>query len=176
MAIINIRGTNGSGKTTCARNLLGGQEYQRGSLGLTGVTVNITAGGIAVIGKYSNACGGCDGIKTQDLICEAVREASQQFEHVVFEGMLVSTLFKRYADLSTELPGGIVFAYLDTPLLVCLSRIQQRNGGKPINEQLVADKVRAIESTRLKFMDGGFKVAMLDYKNPMPRLRELLEQ
>ena len=59
---------------------------------------------------------------------------------------------------------GAVPSYLDTPLDVCLKRIQERNGGKAINEKLVADKIRSISSTRAKAIANGEGVLDVPYE------------
>ena len=173
--IINIRGTNGSGKTTAARSLFeeGGVDkplvsYATKTGAIRWVTgVYVKKRDLIVVGSYATKCGGCDGIKTQDLICEAVRAAAGLVRYVVFEGVLVSTLFSRYANLSEELGTArrpFLWAYLDTPLDVCLKRIQERNGGKAINEKLVADKIRSISSTRAKAIANGEGVLDVPYE------------
>lgn len=184
--IINLRGTNGSGKSTVARALMGTDpeevelaEFQtpagkwRQVIGYRNPAL-----GLIVVGPYRTDCGGCDGVKTQDLICEAVTSAAKDFnQHVFFEGVIVSTLFSRYAKLADELGRDeFVFAYLDTPLAVCLKRIQKRNGGKPIKEDLVADKVRAINSTRHKADAAGYRVEVLPYRSATERILEMINE
>lgn len=185
--IINLRGTNGSGKSTVAKGLMKGLEPN--NVGL--VEYKTPAGrpahvmgtrvpdlDLIVVGKYTTACGGCDTIKTQDLCKEAVKAASKLASNVFFEGILASTLFSGYLALSQELKkarkGGLVWCYLDTPLEKCLQRIQQRNGGKAINEQLVADKVRAIEATRIKAEAAGETVKVIRHGQALKQILEVL--
>lgn len=188
--IINIRGTNGSGKSTLVRTLLGIAD--RGALEgararevpIVGFTtpdgkprsisgLEAPERGLIAVGSYRNECGGSDGIKTQDLVCEAVTAAAGKARHVLFEGVIVSTLFSRYLALSARL-GGMVWAYLDTPVEVCLERIATRNGGKAIKEDLVRNKIKAIESTRRKAVAAGEHVVILDYRNAVAQVEDML--
>jgi gluconate kinase len=191
--IINIRGTNGSGKSTIARALRG---VNYNEVGL--VPFKTAAGSprwvpgyvnretrIGVVGSYETECGGCDTIKTQDLICDSVRRMATidqpKTRHVVFEGVLVSTILKRYLDLAREFngtpQGPFVWAFLQTPAQVCLDRIQARNGGKPIKEELVVSKIRQIENVRRKVEAlPDQTVVLLDSDEPFTQLAEFIAQ
>lgn len=176
MTIVNIRGPNGSGKSTLVRSLFTDQDRVGKVITQAGLTVpvRINPSRVAVVGPYRTACGGCDGVKTQDAVCDAVRGAMVMADHVVFEGVVVSTIFKRYLDLSREL-GGMVWAYLDTPLDVCLERVYRRNGGKPIKEDLVRDKFTSIARTCEKAEAAGERVLLLPWKDPLPTLLGVLK-
>lgn len=162
--IMNIRGTNGSGKSTVIFRLmdqakkvfpvdLAPYKTPKGVLRQVEGTV-LEDLGVVIVGPYHTQCGGCDAIKTQDLVKEAVRKAASfNLKTVVFEGVLVSTIFKGYLELSRSLVKeghSYLWGYLDTPVETCLARIQARNGGKPIKEKLVHDKVRSIKNTYYK--------------------------
>lgn len=186
MAIINLRGTNGSGKSTVAFKLIAEgsiderlAEYQtpkgaqRFVMGYRVPSLNLI-----VVGKYETVCGGCDGIHTQDLIKEAVINAAGVAKNVLFEGVIVSTLFSGYLELSRKLSAeigqGLTWAYLDTPLEVCLARIYKRNGGKPIKEELVEAKIRSIEATARKASEAGEIVKTIRHKRAMADVMALL--
>lgn len=193
--IINLRGTNGSGKSTVARHFIevstaitrhrtpvdlvhyesGGKQRM-----VEGYACETSFGPLVIVGPYKTDCGGCDAIKTQDLVCTAVRNAAklrplghtERAPHVLFEGVIVSTIFKRYLDLSREL-GEMVWAYLDTPLDVCLARIQARNGGEPIKEKLVADKIKSIETTRYKAKAVDEKTVLIPHRDAIRAVTDL---
>lgn len=186
MTIINIRGTNGSGKTTLARGLAGpqaseviltwykqprkdGSTYDRSIPGLQG-------SGVTLVGPYREGLktGGCDGIKTQDLVGQAVEAAAPLGPVTVFEGIVISTIYERWAAFAKR-RGDVMFMFLSTPLEECLRRIQQRNGGKDIKEDLVADKVRSIEATRVKLVAAGLPVHVLDWQgDPVAEAQEII--
>lgn len=177
--IVNLRGTNGSGKSTVARSLLAGaREVELApyttARGAARRVVGYHAAdlGLVIVGPYRTECGGCDAVKTQNLVCESVRLAARLAPNVLFEGVIVSTLFSRYLELSREL-GGLTWAYLDTPLDVCLARIAARNGGKAIKEDLVADKHRAIARTADKARAAGEWVVAVPSANALETVRRL---
>jgi thymidylate kinase len=177
--IINIRGTNGSGKSTIARDFLGDAivelaPYQTPKGARKNVMGYHNRGlDLIVVGPYRTACGGCDAIKTQDLVKESVRIAAKKAQHVLFEGFIVSGIYSGYRALSQEL-GGITWAYLDTPIEVCFARIQERNGGKSIKEYKVVEKNKEIESTRLKAKRDGEKVVTIPYESAIEAVRGML--
>ena len=179
--ILNVRGTNGSGKSTLAFTLLGSPET-RATVPLADYTVERKNGpsgrsvagyavperDLIIVGRYSTACGGCDGIPTQDLVKRAVMRARELASNVFFEGIIVSTLYRGYQTLSNELKGRfddpLTWAYLDTPLEICLERIQARNGDKPIKTELVANKIKSIQSTRRKAEQAGERVITIPWQ------------
>lgn len=86
--------------------------------------------GLAVVGDYSNECGGCDSITTkgraQDEIQNRIRYFAQ-VNHVLFEGLLITHIYGRYRDMALkEYPGQMIFACMDTPLNVCIDRVIAR--------------------------------------------------
>jgi len=78
---------------------------------------------------------------------------------VLFEGVLVSTIFDPWLEWSKE----------------CLRRIQVRNGGKPIKDEQVRAKHRTIAQIRTKAALAGEKVIDLPGQDPLPALRQYLE-
>lgn len=145
--IINIRGTSGSGKTTVVRGLMAAAQTEqlfaddsRGNLfgpvhpeayALHGISSRPTY----LIGSYEQVCGGCDSISTQDGICDRVRKYAA-LGHVVFEGLLLSHLYGRYEALDRELGQPYVWAFLDTPLEVCLDRVRARRIARGVTKEL----------------------------------------
>lgn len=160
MKYINVRGCNGSGKTTLLRSLATDPlcRVSNANLGDLHKPIPVTycPGGIAIIGDYTPAAAGSttaglDRIKTQ-AAAKAVAELvgrDPDVKAVLFEGVVVSTIYGPWQEWS-KANGGMIWAFLDTPLEVCLKRIQERNGGKPIKEDQVADKHRTIARVREK--------------------------
>lgn len=161
--LLNIRGTSGSGKTTIVRGIM-----EKGTVAVLGdnpkkpdaYRVELPCGPLFVIGSYENVCGGCDGIATQDEICDRVRMFIPH-GHVLMEGLLMSHSFSRYAMLDRELAAtGVpsIWAFLDTPLEVCLNRVrvrrEERGNLKPLNTKNTSDKWHANRSTFAKFVGG----------------------
>ena len=98
--------------------------------------------------------------------------------HVIFEGLLISHLFSRYAMLDRELfAQGIpfVWAFLDTPLEICLDRVRARREARgtetPLNVKNTTDKWHDMRRVFKKCTQGyesdwkkviGYKIAKLD--------------
>lgn len=174
--LINVRGAFGSGKTTIAKSLLPASDRTQVILAESMVekpTVSdptrkirkvITGtefhrGSCVVIGSYANACGGVDEYSwkgAHDTIVEAIKAAARKYEVVLFEGVTVSGIYGRYADLATEIftSGGgygldrrTAWVFTMPPAQVCLERVALRSGAG-INERntsSVYDKWRAIK-------------------------------
>lgn len=162
--ILNPRGTNGSGKTTLATALCPPAEaiplmLVDGPDRATSVpgyrTRHPKFGDVVLVGRYSptSRTGGCDTVGTQDLICRAVRSAVERAPDVVlFEGLLISGLYGRYAELSEELriaSHDYVWVYMTTTLDECIRRVRARTEKKPgWDPGNVISKHRAVRRTR----------------------------
>lgn len=150
------------------------------------IVATVTPDGLAILGDYTPAAtgttAGCDRISRQDDIKAALVAAAAipGVDVVLFEGIIVSTIFLPWLEWERA-SGGMVWAFLDTPLEVCLKRIQDRNGGEPIKEDLVANKHKTIRDVRRKVLDvypGGGRVhdirwetALKDLKDTIARVR-----
>ncbi len=179
MTIFNIRGTNGSGKTTIVRKLIEECKtpiVKRDCYNPEGKKVGEWSkiGWNAVIGKYSTTCGGCDTIKTQADAKRLITIAASASKNVIFEGILISTIYQPWSDFAHEV-GGMTWLYLDTPLETCLANIYKRNGGKKINEELVINKYASIKRTAAKAAQDGHKVVVLNYENAFEQFKELIK-
>jgi len=139
---------------------------------------------VYTIGNYSGAaCGGCDTVKTQNLVCSLVRHFAQ-FGHVIFEGLIMSHLYARYVALSNELKDcgeHMVFLYLDTPIELCLDRIKQRRldvgNTKLLNPANTIGKHESIRKCYAKMEDAGMDVRWLHHDgNVMGQLLTLLDE
>lgn len=160
MKYINVRGCNGSGKTTLLRSLATDPLCRVSNVPVGDlhkpIPVTYCPGGIAIIGDYTPAAAGSttaglDRIKTQAAAKAVIESVGKdpEVEAVLFEGVVVSTIYGPWQEWS-KANGGMIWAFLDTPLPTCLERIQARNGGKPIKEDQVADKHRTIARVRDK--------------------------
>lgn len=182
--VINLRGANGSGKSFLIKRLLchhNGvpQPQQKNLLGESTSIIRpqyytLNDGGI-VVGYYGTNCGGCDMIKSTEGVRQAVLSAiSLKPRYVIFEGVIISTVFSSWLEFSKKV-GGMYWVYLDTPIAICLKRIAERNQGKAIKFELVHDKIRSIESTRLKAEAAKEKVVQLHYAFAFDEFQELLK-
>lgn len=170
--IVNVRGCNGSGKTTAVRALLGINVKIIRDVAPCPITLDESKE-IALIGPYEEGkCGGCDRIKTFALTQETIRCATERYRHVVFEGVIVSTVFGSWATFCREVP--FVWAFLDTPLEVCLKRIYGRNGGIEIKTELVESKWRTMQRIEEKAKQAGFLTERIPHERAGERLEEII--
>jgi predicted kinase len=69
--------------------------------------------------------------------------------------------FMLYLNTLSRQQREISFCFLDTPLSECLRRINERNGGRPINERIVASKHRTIARHAEYYRAGGIRSELL---------------
>lgn len=191
--IIQIRGCNGSGKTHAVQGVM--NEYGQGRRTLLpivgwgadelhkfaerydevlGTAFEIGNTTIIALGEYRDdkPSGGCDNIKTQDQVCNRLRLFRVTADVVLFEGVIHSTIYQRYADLYDELyerGASHVQAYLDTSYEQCKVNIEARRETsrvkrKAVNEDVLTAKYRSIARTRPKFEQAGYDVRTLHYE------------
>lgn len=175
--IVNIRGCNGSGKTTIVRRFL--DRLPREALGgkpsrPMGYKVDASAWGIQlpvfVVGSYENTCGGADGINTQEEIADRVVKA-QGLGHVLVEGLLMSKSSAGGHVAPILKDHGAIFAFLDTPWDVCLARVLSRRAEAGNTKPFDPDKTmrsayeQCHRSAELLTQVGGYDVRWLDYIN-----------
>lgn len=183
MKFINVRGCNGSGKTTLLRSLARDPRCMVVEASVPDhkpIPITYTPEGLAIIGDYTPAAAGAttaglDRIKTQ-AAAKAVAEfagANTEVKAVLFEGVVVSTIYGPWQEWS-KANGGMVWAFLDTPLEVCLKRIQERNGGKPIKEDQVADKHRTIARVREKALEAGEAVRDIHWETALKDIKAVI--
>src|SRR5262245_13612298 len=182
VSIIDIRGTHGSGKSWIPHKIL--QTKESRAIGDRGVVLgySVPALELAIIGRYTNVCGGCDGVGSAEEVCNRARRFAKEFRHVMLEGILVAHTFKRYNELAMELGSeNYVFAFLNTPLETCLARVRARRRAKgkekPLNpNNLIRDWHNIWEVVRGKMKQAGRRTVVLPYKDPMPKVMELLRE
>jgi len=179
--ILDIRGTNGSGKSTIVHRLLsrfGNEDVYDEEDNLIGHW--IPRFNLAVAGRYKRVCGGTDTIKSADEIEGRIRLLNDNFSIVIAEGIMMSHTFQRYHDLATELED-YRFCFLDTPLDTCIFRVQarrlERGNTKPLNEKwLRSDYHRIWNTTKGRMIDEGHKVLILNHKDPMKQIVQQIKK
>jgi hypothetical protein len=179
MTIIDVRGTHGSGKSWVMHSLMEQGDPTPIIEDGNHLGYLLQKWDAALVGKYSNVCGGCDGVKTADEVCRRVREFSQTCRHVLLEGILVSHTYSRYDALAKEL-GDYIFCFLNTPLHRCIRRVKSRRlkagNTKPFNpKNLTSDWHQIWGRVRIKMQNEHHQVMVLNHKDPLPKILEILD-
>jgi hypothetical protein len=159
--VLQIEGNSGSGKTTLTRQfMLQGRlskvitSWEAWGLDaepkLSDYRVVITGcqREWIVLGRYENTCGGCDTIKTYAEVIERVGFYSTEGYNVWLEGLMLSDTYGQVGEYSQLYGKDWLYFYLDTPLDVCLARVQQRRDAdgntKPFNGDLLCQNIRSV--------------------------------
>lgn len=186
--IVNIRGTNGAAKSTLVRKFLdtyNGQALRGPGGKIRGYVCRAKPEygfqrDIYIIGSYETPTGGCDGVKTQDEVCDRVREFAA-FGDVLYEGLIVSGLFRRYNALADELTQHQhIFGFLDTPLQKCIDQTVARRAlraavkrttARPFDpDKSLTRKYHAILSCKAKFINAGKDVRNIPHERALETL------
>jgi hypothetical protein len=176
MAIFDLRGTNGAGKSHIPHTLM--KQYHTdvfvpGTMpAVSGVecwTTMLHGSDMAMtmLGKYHTQCGGCDGISTQKIIEDACIGLSAEGANVLIEGSIVATVYTRWCELAYRLPN-YVFCHLDTPLELCIERVKARRIlADNIDEfdpyKTLVPRYRSIKRVFEKLVAAGRTVRTIDH-------------
>ncbi len=170
--IINIRGTSGSGKSTLVRYVMDlytvkasfREDGRKQPIGYV-CRNDDDAPGLAIIGHYETACGGCDTISKMDHIFDLVRQSHAAGHHVIFEGLLISADVNRTLALHEEVHPLRVVALDQVPIEVCLSSVNERRMVRlgpekytPVKEKNTISKFRGVQKSMERLTAAGVTV------------------
>lgn len=134
MTILKILGPSGAGKTSVVRTMFGASDLVTpvtscGPPGTKLKTVGYTMGHppkmIYVPGSYESNCGGVDTIGTAQQVMDDVDGWADKCD-VIFEGLLQSTYYGKMGGWSKRYGQDFIYVWLNTPLEVCMARLQKR--------------------------------------------------
>lgn len=183
--IINIAGTNGSGKSTIARALLQEatesvplrREGRAAPIGYD-LTVPGVEGVVHLVGAYEVPTGGCDTIRDVNEVFRLIeQEYSAPLKHVVYEGAIVMNMV-RGVTLAQAHPNAVTVLLLTTPLEACIKaingrRLEQGEGPLPDRENVVSNWKRAY-SYGGKMQQAGARLFKLPREKGLAKLLEVL--
>jgi hypothetical protein len=122
---------------------------------------------VVLLGDYSSPCGGMDGVSSkEDRHAMVVRYADRTAENrkalVLCEGLLFGGVYGITEGLGVlserKESGPWVYAFMSTPLDVCLERCKQRRAARgvtePMNPKNTTDKHRAVVCVRERVLAG----------------------
>jgi len=183
--ILCLRGTSGSGKTTIARTFI--EKYptffikEHNSNKIWGYEVDMSKEGLSaplyVIGSYATTCGGCDGINTQKEIAERALSVYPR-GHVLIEGLLLAHAGpKAITTTMLKETNAYVLGYVDTPLDVCLDRVQKRRIARgdlrPFNPDNTISKHTGAHRTCINMHNIGVPVRTIDHTDAFNKTLEI---
>lgn len=171
--LVNIRGCNGSGKSTIPISMMDDpkkyivtKEYQGKQKRI--LTVFPTYKWVA-LGSYLNKTGGLDVLPNNDITQKTLWYTLKKFPDydILMEGIMASTIRSTYIKLFHEVEEKypdtkVIIFNLMTPLQVCLNRIQMRNGGKSIKKDRIEEKWKTVNRNIQYFKDEGFITLKVD--------------
>jgi hypothetical protein len=178
--IMNIRGTNGSGKSTIVRSLLK-QGKPQPIFGLLGARkpeayrLSLNGSLVFVLGPYEaqKNMGGCDLIHDYSSIGDLIRKYEPK-GHVVFEGAMISATWGALGALLEQHGQKITILFLDTTLEQCLKNIGTR--GKTGNRlHTVESKFKCIARIHKRLEEEGrLRVSYVSMENGLDILLRLI--
>lgn len=177
--IVNVRGTNGSGKSTVVREFLKRFPYSEiyGKLGPRrpeAYRVQIDAKrALYIIGPYQTATGGVDalGLRVPDLIKMIERYA--KLGHVLFEGVVISTTFGELGEwMANRKRDDVLVCFMNTPLEDCLKGLKAR--GANTGTAHVEEKFWVIKRVRDMFNEQGISTLILTRDDAFSTIRKRL--
>lgn len=173
--IVNIRGCNGSGKSTIPMGMMDDPymkviyKYIPGRKSKIGIATVFPSYGWVALGTYFNKTGGMDCLPNNEVIQKAFWYVLKKYPDydLLLEGVIASTISSTYINLFKEAEERypnrkVVVLSFNTPVEVCLERIYKRNGGKPIKEDAVILKWNMVQRAAKKFKDAGFSTVKID--------------
>lgn len=185
MKIIQICGTNGTGKTTLVKNFLKKGAFHKMKGNIPGKEfVWWYNGSVAVIGNYkSTSCCGIDGGKfTGETLLNAVKSIGTIYrpEIVLFEDVLIgsSYAFKaRVFEYARETGSEYAVLALTAPFEVLTNRIIERSGNTDRHFDNIRSKGRQIIASTKRIRDDGAEAVFCDTsKAPPESVLKLLER
>ncbi len=97
--------------------------------------------------------------------------------HVLFENVMVSANLSSWLPIRKEFPNERwLWMTLDTPEEVCIERIYQRNGGKPIKEDPILAHHRRVKRMHQQLVDAGEEAIMIDHTKSIEQVHSLLQE
>ena len=181
--IISLRGTSGSGKSTIVFTMLKQfphREIKNGKGKIMGYEIDAGLDkSIYALGSYHTACGGCDGIGTQQEAADRAIYFHECGGHVIMEGLLMSAGGPTAAVTATlHETGEDVYAILDTPLSVCLDRVRARRlargDERPLNTANTEMKWKQTMQTAKTLAGLGYDVRVVDHGRAFEDVMDIL--
>lgn len=162
LKLVNVRGCNGSGKSTIPLQLL---ANDRATFLLTedgkDVATVFPSFEYIAMGKYRTKTGGLDGYKNGEQTERILGLLCLLPYNILMEGVISSTIFSTYAELFKKIERDyepkrkVGIMSLLPPIELVRERLNKRNGGKEIKFDQVESKWRTVNKNVDKFAEAG---------------------
>lgn len=186
MKVIQLRGTNATGKTTTIRQFIGKGDFVVKSIDMGARDVEYhwdDSRKILVLGRYDQAMsGGIDGYITnkdflRDVIVRIIKRIKPNV--LLFEGIVYGVTFKFAYELSRYLEQNdieYIGVCLNPPLDVVFERLAERNDGKAVDYMSVQNKWFTANRAYEKLRKSGINVKEIDTTNvPKNQMYKIIE-
>ena len=186
MKVIQLRGTNATGKTTAMRQFISRGGFVIESIIISKKLIEYHYNPdrkIIVLGRYDKAVsGGIDGhITDKNLLRDTIMRLMKTVkpEVLLFEGIVYGVTFQFAYELARALKTiGVEYRgiCLIPPLEVVFDRLAGRNGDKPVNYMSVQNKWFTTSRAYQKLKKNGLKVKAIDTTNiPYDQMYRIIE-
>lgn len=171
--IIQIRGSNAVGKTTCIRSFILKNGLQIENILVGNIKTDITTDKhhkIIILGRYDVLNGGCDRYKNKYHIIDTILFLIKEYKpfYIIFEGFIYGKTFKFAMDLYKIAK---LFNYEYVPIVLfrnpekALELLYARNGEAKINEKTFYDCYKSSLSSYRKIKDSGINIKLFNTDN-----------
>ena len=185
VSAFNPRGTSGSGKTTIVRAILDAANAKPSAY--EGKKVRMYRGELNrvplyVIGSYESTCGGCDTIPSVHIAASMITDVMNTPGPgvLIYEGLMISHMIGTVG--ATVAPYGErhVMGFLDTPLFLCLERVQARRRARgddrPFNPTNTVKDYANVERCKRNALTQGFRVTTIDHTRAVDHSMEIINE
>ena len=187
MKVIQLRGTNATGKTTAVRQFIERGAFEVRDINVNGQVIEYhyeKARNIVILGRYdTRVSGGVDGMITnknvlRNSIVKILRNVRP--ETFIFEGIVYGVTFKFAYELYRALKS-LNYDYkaicLIPPLEVAFDRVAERNGGKPVDLLSIQSKWFSAARSAETLKQAGVPVKIIDTsKVPKTSMWQIIQE
>lgn len=171
--LVNIRGTNGAGKSTIPISMMSDPRLEIIQKPYKGKTYKVAtvfpSFGWVVLGSYLNKTGGLDTFPNNELTFKTLNWVLKKYPsyNILMEGIIASTTYSTYRDWFYEIQDKypqtrIVLLFFIPPLETSIQRVYERNDGKLVKEDVIKVKHVKVSRDFEKFKHDGFCVKKID--------------
>ena len=183
--IVNIRGANGSGKSTVVRRIL--EFYGEGTVEaftppgrkrpLYYTCERVGYVPLKILGGYETPTGGCDTILDVSVVFDLAKTFADAGFDVLYEGILAQHSAPRLLELHKAY--NVTVIVLTTPIEDCVESVRQRRRDRGDERELdptnVQKEFKSVLSSTRRLQGEGVKILKLDREAAFAQVKAILE-